>query len=40
MGNDRPEDRGGGGVTVIYLEELFLLNFVVDYLLLLDAGSQ
>ena len=38
MGNDRPEDRGGRGVTVIYLDELFLLNFVVDYLLLLAAG--
>ena len=38
MGNDRPEDRGGGGVPVIYLDELFLLNFVVDYLLLLAAG--
>ena len=38
MGNDRPEDRGGGGLTVIYLDELFLLNFVVDYLLLLAAG--
>ena len=38
MGNDRPEDRGGRRVTVIYLDELFLLNFVVDYLLLLAAG--
>ena len=25
-------------MTVIYLDELFLLNFVVDYLLLLAAG--
>ena len=26
-------------MTVIYLDELFLLNFVVDYLLLLAAGQ-
>ena len=25
-------------MTIVYLDELFLLNFVVDYLLLLAAG--
>ena len=25
-------------MTVVYLDEVFLLNFVVDYLLLLAAG--
>ena len=29
---------GGSGMTVVYLDEVFLLNFVVDYLLLLAAG--
>ena len=29
---------GGSGMTVVYLDEVFLLNFVVDYLLLLSAG--
>ena len=28
---------GGSGMTVVYLDEVFLLNFVVDYLLLLSA---
>ena len=27
-------------MTVIYLDELFLLNFVVDYLLLLEVGAK
>ena len=29
---------GGSGMTVVYLDEVLLLNFVVDYLLLLSAG--
>lgn len=30
--------KGGSGMTVIYLDEVLLLNFVVDYLLLLASG--
>ena len=37
-GTWRTGRKGGSGVTVVYLDELFLLNFVVDYLLLLAAG--
>ena len=37
-GKRQARGQGGRGVTVIYLDELFLLNFVVDYLLLLAAG--
>lgn len=29
---------GGSGMRVVYLDQVFLLNFVVDYLLLLSAG--
>ncbi|MFR5862555.1 MAG: hypothetical protein ACLUES_13285 [Flavonifractor plautii] len=37
MGNDRQRTGGTQG-DGDYLDELFLLNFVVDYLLLLAAG--
>ena len=33
-----PDSEGGEGMRTVYLDELFLLNFVVDYLLLLSAG--
>ncbi len=31
-------DKGGGGVTVVYVDLLFLLNLAANYLLLLGAG--
>ncbi len=31
-------DKGGGGVTVVYVDLLFLLNLIANYLLLLGAG--
>ena len=36
--NGEAEQRGGTGVTVVYLDEVFLLNALVDYLLLLCSA--
>lgn len=33
-----PSDKGGGAVTVVYVDSVFVLNTVMDYLLLLVTG--
>lgn len=33
-----PSDKGGGAVTVVYIDSVFILNTVMDYLLLLATG--
>ena len=32
--------RGGGAVTVVYIDSVFVLNAVMDYLLLLVTGRR
>lgn len=39
MKNSQARRKGAAEMTVVYIDALFLLNFVVNYLLLLSAGK-